>query len=55
MDQSNTLNYDFIANSLAEEAISLGYHIPRVLGDVKTCGEKATDSGVKGTGGAIFT
>ena len=49
------MNYDFIANSLAAEAASLGDNTPQGVGDVNTCGKKARKSGVKGAGGAIFT
>ena len=51
----NTVTYDFIFNSLAEEAASLGNHTPRGVADVNTCGKKAPESGVKGAGGEIFT
>ena len=53
--QSNTVTYNFVANSLAAEAKSIGDHTPRVFGDVNTRGKKAPKSGVKGAGGAIFT
>ena len=49
------MTYDFISNSLVTEAASLGDHTPQGVADVKTRGEKAAESGVKGVGGAIFT
>ena len=54
MYQANTVTYDFISNSLESEAASLGDHNLRGVTDVKTCGEKAPESGIKGAGGAIF-
>ena len=54
-DQSNKVTYDFISNSLAAEAASIGDHNPRGVADINTCDEKAPESGVKGAGGAIFT
>ena len=55
LDQANTVTYDFIYNSLAAEASSLGDHTPLGVADINTCGDKAPDSGVKGAGGEIFT
>ena len=55
LDQANTVTYNFISDSLAVEATSLGYHTPQGVADVNTCGKKAPESGVKGAGGAIFT
>ena len=55
MDLANTVTYDFISNSLAAEAASLGDHTPLGVADINTCGEKAPDNGVKGAGGANFT
>ena len=54
MDQSNTVTYNFIYNSLAAEAASLWYHNPQGVVDVNTHAEKAPESGIKGAGGAIF-
>ena len=54
LDQSNTVTYDFISNSLAAEYASLGYHIPRGFANGNTCGDKASESVVKGAGGAIL-
>ena len=55
MDQYNKLNYDFIYNSLAVDAASLGDHPPWGVTDVNTCVNKSPESGFKGAGGAIFT
>ena len=55
LDQSNKVTYDFISNSLAAEAASLGDHNPQEVVDVNTCGKKSPERGVKGAGGAIFT
>ena len=55
INQSNTVTYDFISNSLAAEAASLVDHTPREVADVNTCGKKVPESGFKGAGGAIFT
>ena len=55
LDQANTLTCDFIANSLAAEASSLGDHTHPVVANVNTRGEKAPERGVKGSGGTIFT
>ena len=49
------MTYEFIYNSLASEAASLGYHNTRGVADVNTCDEEAPESGVKGLVGAIFT
>ena len=49
LDQSNTVTYNFINNSMAAEAASLGYPpTHRGVADVNTCGKKAPESGVKG-------
>ena len=53
--QANTVTYYFINNRKAAGAASLGYHSPQGVANVNTHGEKATESSVKGTGGAIFT
>ena len=53
--QANTVTYDFIANSLAEEAKRLGDRTPRLVAYVNTRGKKAPESGVIVAGGAIFT
>ena len=55
LDQSNIETYDFIYNSWAAEAGSLGDHTPRGVVDVKTTGKKSPESGFKGAGNAIFT
>ena len=54
LEQANTVIYDFIANSLAEEASSLGYHTPWGVRGINTLGKKAPESSVKGAGGTIF-
>ena len=54
MDQANTVTYEFVSNSLAAEAASLGDHPPRGVLDVNTCGDKAPERGVKGSGGVLF-
>ena len=41
LNQSNTVTYDFISNSLVVEAASLGDHTPRGVADVNTRGKKA--------------
>ena len=55
MNQTKTVTYDFISNSLEADAASIGYHNPRGVADVNTCGKKEPESGVKGAGGKIFT
>ena len=55
MDQANTVIYDFIANSLAAEAAGLGYQKPQLVAYVNTRGKNSPESGVKRSGGAIFT
>ena len=55
LDQSNTVNYYFISNSLAAEAASIEDQKPRGFADVNTCGNKAPERGVKGEGDTIFT
>ena len=55
MEQSNTVTYDFISNSLASEATILVYHTPQVVTNVNTCGKKSPERGVKGAVGAMFT
>ena len=54
-DQANTVTYDFISNSLAAEATILGDQTPQGVTDVNTRDEKSPESGVKGSGCAIFT
>ena len=54
-DQSNKVTYDFISNSLAAEAASIGDHNPRGVADINTCGKKALERGVKGEGVAMLT
>ena len=49
------MTYKFIANSLVAEAASLGDHTPQGVRDLNTYGDKASESGVKGAGGAIFS
>ena len=41
LNQANMVTYNFISNSLAVEATSLGKHIPRGVEDVNTRGKKA--------------
>ena len=55
MEQANKVTYEFISNILSAEAAILGDHNPRGVAYVKTGGQKAPESGVKGEGGAIFT
>ena len=55
LDQSKIVTCYFITNSLAAEAKILGDHAPQVVVDVNTCGDKSQESGVKGSGGTIFT
>ena len=55
LDQANIVTYKFIANSLVAEAASLGDHTPQGVRDLNTYGDKASESGVKGAGGAIFS
>ena len=55
LDQANTVTYEFISNSLVSEVSSIGDHNPWGFADVKNCCEKASEIGVKGAGGAIFT
>ena len=52
--QANTVTYDFIDNSMASEAASLGDCTPWGIRYVNTRGKKVTESSVKGAGGAIF-
>ena len=42
LDQSNTVTYAFISNSLVSEAASIGYHKTQGVKDVNTCGEKVS-------------
>ena len=53
--QSNTMTYDFIANSLVEEAKILGDYTYQGVGEVNTRGNNAPQIVVKVAGGAIFT
>ena len=53
--QAITVTYDFIPNSMEEEAASQGYHTPQGVVIFNTRGKKAPESGVKRSGGAIFT
>ena len=49
------MTYDFIYNSLAAEAVSIGDPPPQGVADINTRGEKEPESDAKGAGGAIFT
>ena len=53
--QAKMVTYNFISKRLATEATSIGYYITQVFVDINTRGDKVSESGVKGTGGAIFT
>ena len=55
LDQSKTVTYDIISNSLKAEAASIGDHNPRGVADFNSCGKKAPEISAKVAAGAICT